>query len=101
EAVRQLGPDDAGAAEVVGARVALLADDHDLVAQPAPGPRERPRVDVRARAAEQVPVPEDALHGRRLLVRARGGTARVENRGLSPRSVARGRACTNSCPSSA
>ena len=32
EVVRQFGPDDARAAQVVRARVSLLADDHDLVA---------------------------------------------------------------------
>ena len=45
-------------AEVVDVRMPLLREQHDLVAGAAPLPRERARVDVRARAAQEVPVPE-------------------------------------------
>src|SRR4051794_16593342 len=58
QAARQLGHDDPRAAEVVLLRVPLLADDRDVVAPEAPLARERPGVDVRPGAAEQVPVPE-------------------------------------------
>ena len=58
QAARQLRPHDARAAELVLLRVPLLADDGHLVPGAAPLARERLRVDVRARPAEQVPVPE-------------------------------------------
>ena len=62
QAARQLGHDDLRAAEVVLLGRALLADDDDVVALPAPLARERARVDVRAGAAEQVAVPEEDPH---------------------------------------
>ena len=37
-------------------------EDDDLVPEPRPGPRERARVDVRARPAQEVAVPEENLH---------------------------------------
>ena len=61
-----VGPDDRGAAELVELRVRLLTEDDDLVAGGAPFAGERTRVDVRARAAEEVAVPEQDPHGRRL-----------------------------------
>ena len=62
EPVRQLRPDDARPAQVVAARVALLADDRHVVPGEAPLARQRARVDVRARAAEQIAVPEQNPH---------------------------------------
>ena len=56
-------PDDARAAEVVELRSRLLAEDGDVVAGVRPLPRQRPRVDVGAGAAEQVAVPEEDAHG--------------------------------------
>ena len=56
-------PNDARGAQVVQLRVRLLAEDDNLVPGPAPFPGERPRVDVRPSAAEQVAMPEDNLHG--------------------------------------
>ena len=53
-----LGPDRVGAAQVVLLGPRLLREDDDVVAFEAPLARERPRVDVRPRPAEQVPVPE-------------------------------------------
>jgi hypothetical protein len=60
----EVGTDDARAPEVVQLRVRLLAEHHDLVAEPAPRPRERPRVDVRPRAAQEVAVPKENPHRR-------------------------------------
>ena len=60
-------PDDRGAAEVVLLRIGLLAEDDDLVAEPAPRPRERPRVDVRPRPAQEVAVPDENLHAWKIL----------------------------------
>jgi hypothetical protein len=57
-----VGPYDARATQVVALRVAVLAEDDDLVALLAPGARERSRVDVGAGAAEQVAVPDEDLH---------------------------------------
>src|ERR671937_242742 len=77
EVAGQLRADDPGAAEVIRGRVPFLADDDDLVAGLAPRARERARVHVRARPAEQVPVPEDDLHPGSLIELARerrGGT---------------------------
>ena len=51
-------PDGARAAEVVALGMRLLAEDGDVVPGTRPLARERPRVDVRAGAAEQVAVPE-------------------------------------------
>ncbi len=61
--LRQLGDDDARAPDVVDIGVPFLAEDHDLVPKPAPLAGERTRVDVRARAAEQVAVPDHDPHG--------------------------------------
>jgi hypothetical protein len=44
----------------VGVRV--LAEDDDLVSEPAPGLRERARVDIRSGPTEEVAVPEENLH---------------------------------------
>ena len=57
-----VGPHDLSAAEVVALRVRLLAEDRDVVPSSRPLARELPRVDVRARPAEQIPVPDDDLH---------------------------------------
>ena len=57
------GHDDPRAAEVVALGMPLLADDGDVVAGVAPLARERARVDVGARTAEQVAVPEQDPHG--------------------------------------
>ena len=62
--VRKLRHHDARAAEVVTFRVPLLAHNRDVVAEVAPLARERARVDVRARPAEQVAVPDDDPHRR-------------------------------------
>ena len=43
---------------------AAPADHGDVVRGPRPFPHERPRVDVRARAAEEVAVPDADPHGR-------------------------------------
>ena len=51
------------AAEVERLRMPLLADDGDVVPGPRPLARQRPRVDVRARSAEQVAVPDQDPHG--------------------------------------
>ena len=51
------------AAEVELLRVRLLRHDHDVVARAAPLAGDRPRVDVRAGASEQVAVPEQDPHG--------------------------------------
>src|SRR5207248_5509516 len=99
QVVRQLRPHGAGACEVVSGGVPLLADDHDLVPKPAPSSRERARVHVGARAAEQVAVPEDDLHGASFADLARGSPARAENRGLSTRTATNGRVWTRSCTS--
>ena len=53
-----LGTHDLGAAEVVQLRVPLLAEEDDVVPGAAPLARKRARVDVRAGAAQEVPVPE-------------------------------------------
>ena len=60
-----VGADDLRAGEVVVLGLRLLADDHDVVPGPAPLARDRPRIDVRARATEQVSVPEDDSHRER------------------------------------
>ena len=49
-------------AEVVPLRLRLLREHDDVVAGAAPLAREHARVDVRARAAEQVAVPEEDAH---------------------------------------
>src|SRR5207247_1499358 len=54
---------DAYAPEVVLRRTRLLAEDDDIVTGSAPLARERARVHVRARPAEQVAVPEQDPHG--------------------------------------
>jgi len=59
ETARQVGHDDLGGAEVEVLGRALLADDDDFVAGSRPFTRQRTGVDVRARAAEQVAVPEE------------------------------------------
>ena len=46
-------------------RLALLADDVDLVAQPRQGRGEPGVVDVRARAAKEVAVEDQEAHGRK------------------------------------
>ena len=58
QCARELRHDDVRAAEVIALRVPLLADDRDVVPREAPLARERPGVDIRPGAAEQVPVPE-------------------------------------------
>jgi hypothetical protein len=60
----QLRDDDPRAADVVPLRVALLADDGDVVARAAPLARERAGVDVRAGTSEEVPVPGEDLQVR-------------------------------------
>ena len=55
-------PDRLGAAEVVELGTRLLAEDGDVVPCPHPLSGELPRVDVRPRTAEQVPVPEQNAH---------------------------------------
>ena len=82
-----LRPHDLGSGEVEPLRVPLLAEDHDVVAGEAPLARERTRVDVRARALEQVAVPEEDPH---LAAAARGPTARADG-GDRPR--CRSRTC--------
>ncbi len=62
--VRELGDDDARAAEVVALRVPLLADDRDVVARVAPFAGECPRVDVRSGTSEEVPVPDEDVQVR-------------------------------------
>ena len=57
-----VGPDDLRAAEVVALRVRLLAETVTSCPARAPLARELPRVDVRPRSAEQVPVPEEDAH---------------------------------------
>jgi hypothetical protein len=57
-----LGPDHLGAAEVEGRRLRLLAEDEHLVPGTAPSARDRARVDIRARSAQQVAVPEEDPH---------------------------------------
>ena len=71
----QVGHDDPRPAEVVALRMPLLADDRHVVPGEAPLARERARVDVRARPAEQIPVPEQDPHGR-TLPRSGGSRAR-------------------------
>ena len=51
-----------GAADVRELRVRVLAQHCHVVALQAPLPRELPRVDVRACAAEEVAVPDENLH---------------------------------------
>ena len=66
-----VGADGRGAAEVVPLGVRLLREDRDVVAGAPPLPRELAREDVRARAGEQVAVPdEDPHHGTRKPVRS-------------------------------
>ena len=60
--LRQLRHDDARAAEVEPLGMPLLADDGHVVPGPHPLARDRPGVDVRPGAAEQVPVPEKDPH---------------------------------------
>src|SRR5205085_56308 len=62
QAARKLRPHDLGAGEVELLGMPLLADDDDLVPRAAPLARDRLRVDVRARAAQQVAVPEQDSH---------------------------------------
>src|SRR5207253_932424 len=62
QAVGQLRPDDLGAAEIELGRVRLLAEDDDVVPGPPQLARDRARVHVRARAPEQIPVPEQDAH---------------------------------------
>ena len=58
----QLGPDHGRAAEVIALGMRLLAKDDDLVPRARPGARQGPGVDVRARSAQEVPMPEENLH---------------------------------------
>ena len=60
----QLDVDDLCALQVVLLGRALLADDDNVVPGAGPLAGERARVDVRPRAAEQVPVPEEDPHTR-------------------------------------
>ena len=57
-----LRPDQLRRADVVALGVPLLAEEQHLVARPAPLAGQRARVDVGARSAEQVTVPEKDLH---------------------------------------
>jgi hypothetical protein len=57
-----LGTNARRAAEVIGLRTRLLGENDDLVAEPAPGTGERTGVDVRARPAQEVAVPNENLH---------------------------------------
>ncbi len=59
-----VGPHDLRAADVEPLGVRFLADDGHVVPLARPLPRELARVDVRARAAQQVPVPDDDPHAR-------------------------------------
>ena len=59
----ELRPNDLRPAEVEPLGRGILADHHDLVPRARPLARDRPRVDVRAGALEQVPVPEKDPHG--------------------------------------
>ena len=59
-------PDCARPTEVVLLGVRLLGEDDDIVACARPLLRERPRVDVRAGAPEEVPVPEEDPQDRSL-----------------------------------
>ena len=59
-----VGPHDRSATEVVALRVRLLAEDGDVVPSSRPLARELTRVDVRARPAEQIPVPDEDLHAK-------------------------------------
>jgi hypothetical protein len=70
-----VGPDERRPGEVEALRVRLLAEDDDVVPLARPFARERARVDVRARPAEQVAVPEEDSHSVWCLKRA--GRARV------------------------
>ena len=74
------------AAEVVLLRLRLLAEDGHVVPRARPLPRERACVDVRARTAEQVPVPEKDPHA---ADRARSGHVRARTRHV-PRGHVRG-----------
>ena len=62
-------PHHARAADVVCLRLRLLAEDDDVVSCAAPLARERTRVDVRSRPAEQVAVPEQDAHPARRYVK--------------------------------
>ena len=57
-----VGSYHSSAPEVVTLRVRLLAENDDVVPGAAPFLRERTCIDVRARAAEQIPVPEKDAH---------------------------------------
>src|SRR5215208_2733874 len=57
-----VGPPRLGAAEVVSLGPRVLAEDDDVVPGAAPFPRDRPGVDVRPGAVEQVAVPEQDPH---------------------------------------
>ena len=57
-----VGPDDLRPAEVVQLRVRLLAEHDHVVPRPGPLARELPRVHVRPRTTEEVPVPEQNPH---------------------------------------
>ena len=76
----QLRADDPGAAEVEQLGMAFLADDHDVMARTAPFACERARVDVRARPAEQVAVPDDDPHRATLVIKSPFPVAPVRGR---------------------
>ena len=62
QATGERGRHDLRSGEVEPLWLALLADDRHLVPGAAPRAGDLPRVDVRARAREEVSVPEDDLH---------------------------------------
>jgi hypothetical protein len=72
-----VGADELGAGEVEALRMPLLAEDDHIVPRAGPLPRERARVHVGARPAEEVAVPEQDPHERCL---GRGVLARVAGR---------------------
>ncbi len=61
---------DLGRSQVVQLRMRLLTEHGHVVPRPRPLARELPRVHVRPRPAEQVPVPEEDAHACILLVRS-------------------------------
>ena len=63
----KLGANNLCRSQVEALRMRLLRHDHDVMPVAAPLAGERPGVDVRARAAQQVAVPEEDPHGTRLL----------------------------------
>ena len=61
-----VGPHGVGPAEIVALGMRLLREDRHVVTRAAPFPSQLPRVHVRARAPEQVPVPQQDPHASHL-----------------------------------